>query len=717
MESTKFGRYEIKSEIGRGGMATVYHAWDPRFERDVALKVLPREMLHDPQFRVRFEREAKTIALLEHPAIVPVYDFGEEQGQPFFVMRYMTGGSLADRMKKGPLSLQECARLFERIAPGLDEAHSKGIIHRDLKPGNILFDQYGEPYVSDFGIAKIATSTTNMTGSAIMGTPAYMSPEQAQGEGIDGRSDIYGLGVILFEMLTGRQPYQGDTPMSVVVKHITEAVPNILAVKSDLPPAVETVIEQAMAKDRNDRFQTVKALAQALESVAGGKELSLETSDRTLITPSRGEKPKVPAPQVRTPGPQKAPEYKVPQAAAAPKGGRKKTSLWIGLGVAALFICVGVIGGIYLVTKQLPFLASATSTPRSARQTATSEPVITAAETQAEILPVDTSEPPTPEITATETLPPLPSLGGADLIALLSDNEIWVAGVDGSNQTIITKDGTIKNNISWDPSGKNIYYLSGKCIKYASYPDGTIVEVTCFPGADYLDSFSISPDGTQVAISLNRVLYVVPFDIPAISQARSAQQLIDMKGCFTYGPPNQGPSMETLWSRDGKWLAVNTKVPLNGILAEEIHIYNIYGCPSSSIFAMDSFPASRFTMSKYPAHPDIPSFTWDGQFLFILNSMTRYDFGPLYEYNEDKKKARTIDPLGTGCCYTMGRFSPDGSQLLFAYQNGATGSSQTELYIISYGSIGSGEKYTPLPLTGLFTNPNNHLEAALRPVR
>src|SRR5450759_872561 len=287
MEPMKFGRYEIKAEIGRGGMATVYHAYDPRFEREVALKVLPREMLHDPQFRTRFEREAKTIAMLEHPAIVPVYDFGEEDGQPYFVMRYMTGGSLTDRMKQGPMPLQEVVRLFKRLAPALDEAHAKGIIHRDLKPGNILFDQYGEPYISDFGIAKIAASQANVTGSAILGTPAYMSPEQAQGEGIDGRSDIYGLAVILFELLTGQQPYHGDTPMSVVVKHITDPVPHILDVKPDLPPSIEAVIEKAMAKDREERFPTVKALTKALEMVERGDSLDLGMVDKTLVTSSR----------------------------------------------------------------------------------------------------------------------------------------------------------------------------------------------------------------------------------------------------------------------------------------------------------------------------------------------------------------------------------------------------------------------------------------------
>jgi serine/threonine protein kinase len=154
MNPEKIGRYEIKSELGRGGMATVYKAYDPRFEREVALKVLPREMMHDENFRVRFQREAKTIASLEHAAIVPVYDVGEDDGQPYFVMRCMTGGSLADQIERGPVSLQEAAKIMNRLGPALDEAHAKGVIHRDLKPGNILFDRTGEPYVSDFGIAK-----------------------------------------------------------------------------------------------------------------------------------------------------------------------------------------------------------------------------------------------------------------------------------------------------------------------------------------------------------------------------------------------------------------------------------------------------------------------------------------------------------------------------------------------------------------------------------
>ena len=193
MNPEKIGRYVIKELLGRGGMATVYLAYDELFEREVAIKLLPREMLHDPQFRVRFDREAKTIAMLEHSAIVPVYDFGEDDGQPFFVMRYMSGGSLSDRIKKGPISLQESAKMMERLSHALDDAHSKGIIHRDLKPGNILFDKRGDAYVSDFGIAKLSDSGSTVTGNTIIGTPAYMSPEQAQGETIDSRADIYAL--------------------------------------------------------------------------------------------------------------------------------------------------------------------------------------------------------------------------------------------------------------------------------------------------------------------------------------------------------------------------------------------------------------------------------------------------------------------------------------------------------------------------------------------
>jgi len=268
MESHNIGRYEIKAELGQGGMGTVYRAYDPHFKRDVALKVLPPQFVHHPTFRARFEREAQVIASLEHPAIVPVYDFGEQDEQLYFVMRFMPGGSLAERLNDMPLSLAEATRILTHLAPALDEAHAKGIIHRDLKPANILFDQNDKPYVADFGIAKLAESSTHLTGAAIIGTPAYMSPEQVHGDRVlDGRSDIYALGIILFEMLTARKPYEANTPTKLMMKHILDPVPNILTVKADLPSGCRTVTAKAMAKEPDARFQTARAMVSALQNV------------------------------------------------------------------------------------------------------------------------------------------------------------------------------------------------------------------------------------------------------------------------------------------------------------------------------------------------------------------------------------------------------------------------------------------------------------------
>ncbi len=258
----KVDRYEIQGEIDRGGMATVFKAYDPRFQRTVAVKLLPQQMMHDPEFRERFTREARTIARLEHPAIVPVYDFGEENGQPYLVMRLMLGGSLQHRLDKGPLSVDEAAVILQRLGSALDTAHSKGIIHRDLKPSNVLFDQYGESYLADFGIAHVSSSEANLTASgSLVGTPTYMSPEQVYGDKtLDGRSDIYALGVILFQMLTGHTPYDADTPARVMMKHVMDPVPAISTERPDLPPEMDAIITKAMAKERDERYATASDL-------------------------------------------------------------------------------------------------------------------------------------------------------------------------------------------------------------------------------------------------------------------------------------------------------------------------------------------------------------------------------------------------------------------------------------------------------------------------
>jgi serine/threonine protein kinase len=734
----KFGRYEIKAEIGRGGMATVYHAYDPRFEREVALKVLPREMLHDVQFRVRFEREAKTIAMLEHPAIVPVYDFGEEDGQPYFVMRYMTGGSLSDRMKKGPMTVQEAAHLVAHIASGLDEAHAKHIVHRDLKPGNILFDQFNQPYISDFGIAKLSESQTNVTGSAIIGTPAYMSPEQAQGEGIDGRSDIYALGVILFEMLTGQQPYHGDTPMSVVVKQITDPVPHILDIRPDLPSDIETIIEQAMAKDRNQRFQDVSSLSNALNAVARGERLSLGTSDSTMVASSRTVVATKPASQA-LPGTVIARRPQIPQVVEqvqAPVAPRRKTGLWIGLGagILVLFVAAGI--AIFSLRNKTPFVAASVPTQtQTFIQPSPTETIpipsatqVVAVEPVAVDMPASTD---TPVPSPTDTpVPSLPTIGGADQIAFLSAKDIWLTNVDGTNLRQLTNDTAEKRDLQWAPDGQSLFYVSGKCIQHVTVPDGFVDQISCFNAAETLDAFEISPDGLQVAISINHYLYIVPLDLAALKGATSWGNLMTMKGIiFSYNPNLGGQVLikGVRWSRDGKKIAADVLTPSSGQYLDVIVIYDISGCTTtavcnSAMFYKDTFPASRFTMQGYGIGGGkssiIPSFSWDGESLFLLNSIIRNTFfGYMYSYNASNHHGELLDPMGSQCCYADARWSPDGTYFLFAHQDISQGNqSKTKLYYISYGSLGTGAKYTPLNLSdSILANPVDRPDPVLRP--
>ena len=264
MAIDQFHRYEIKTELASSQMATVYRAYDPLFGRDVALKVLPRQYLHDPTFRASFKREARVIASLEHRAIVPVYDFGEQEQQLYLVMRFMPGGSLADRLKDGPLSVAEAARILTHLAPALDEAHARGIIHRNLKPGHILFDQQDHPYISNFRIAKLARGPQR-GDNAIIGTSDYMSPEQLHGDkALDGRSDIYVLGIILFEMLTGRTPDEDE---------------------AGLPRECRPVIAKAMAKEPHARYPTARALATALQEVVDRQNVSSKQK-RSVALPS-----------------------------------------------------------------------------------------------------------------------------------------------------------------------------------------------------------------------------------------------------------------------------------------------------------------------------------------------------------------------------------------------------------------------------------------------
>ena len=551
----KIGIYQIKSELGRGGMATVYLAYDPRFEREVAVKVLPREMLHDPQFRVRFEREAKTIAKLEHSGIVPVYDVGEEDGQPYFVMRYMTGGTLSDRLAKGPLTIPEAAHIIDRVASALDEAHAKGFIHRDLKPGNILFDRAGEPYISDFGIAKFSASQTNVTGSAIVGTPAYLSPEQAQGDAnIDGRSDIYAVGVILFEMLSGRQPYEADTPMGVVVKQITDPVPHILDLNPNLPPEIEEIIEKAMAKNRDERFSTTREMADALEAVAKRRTL-LRRAGKTIIAAAGATKIQ----PAKTRHRRKA---GCPGACACRTGKRQDQQLYLDhrRGGGSVHSRQRRRRGRFVPDPRQSARSlcrnhsSSRQPPNGGFSTSPTEPPVSPTTGGGVLNPTpETTVKPTD--TLAPTLPPVVIGGGADKVAFLQDDNIWVMNLDGTELTQLTTDGAEKTNLQWLPDGRTILYIMGKAVKTVDAETTTEEILTSFNNAEYLDAFQVSRDGKMVAISMNRELYVLPFDVEtlaAVTKKSELLKIIEDKGCLFY---NDQAIKDVRWSSDGQKIA------------------------------------------------------------------------------------------------------------------------------------------------------------------
>ncbi|CAG0973632.1 serine/threonine-protein kinase PpkA [Anaerolineae bacterium] len=256
----KLGQYEITARLGEGGMATVFRAHQASVRRDVAIKVIESKLARSPEFIQRFEREAMTLASLDHPHILKIYDFGREEELLYLVMELKNGGSLAERLRKGSLELVKAAKFLEQIAPALDHAHAKGIVHRDLKPQNVLLDEGGNGFLTDFGIAKLlSTDSTALTaGGMAMGTPGYMAPEQWYGHQIDARTDLYALGVMVFEMLTGQVPFSGDTPATLMYQHLNEPPRSLRTLRPDLPEALDGVLLKAMAKQPEQRYQSAE---------------------------------------------------------------------------------------------------------------------------------------------------------------------------------------------------------------------------------------------------------------------------------------------------------------------------------------------------------------------------------------------------------------------------------------------------------------------------
>src|SRR6202451_913178 len=284
------GRYERSHLIARGGMAEVYRAHDRLLDRPVALKVLFPELSIDRSFVERFRREAQHAANLSHPNIVPVFDGGEDTGTYFIVMEYIDGRPLSSILKSaGPLSAERTADIGSHVAAALGYAHKHGVIHRDVKPGNVLITDEGQVKVSDFGIARALNTDESLTQTgAVMGTATYFSPEQAEGVGVDARSDIYSLGVVLFEMVAGRPPFLGESPVSVASKHVRDLPPPLRSLRATVPADLEAVIAKAMAKSPDDRYASADDLRTDLLRFRDGRAVLAGDAGTTQVQQAVG---------------------------------------------------------------------------------------------------------------------------------------------------------------------------------------------------------------------------------------------------------------------------------------------------------------------------------------------------------------------------------------------------------------------------------------------
>ncbi len=399
MAKKQLGKYDIIERLGRGGMAEVYRAYQPSLDRYVAIKLLHPFLADDPEFKDRFEREARNVARLRHPNIVQVYDFefDVESESYYMVMELIEGHTLKDRLNSlngQPLPTEEILRITSEAAEALAYAHARGMIHRDVKPANLMLDSDGRVVLTDFGIAKIVTGHQFTASGGMVGTPSYMAPEQGLGEAGDERSDLYSLGVILFQLTTGRLPYDAETPLATILKHVNEPIPSPRQFNPETPAAIERIILKALAKDPEDRFQSADEMLTQLKAVTGPALTEVASASPLPAGPEPG-----------------GDTLRIAHLAGAPAehGGRsvRRFSL-AGLGAVAMVGLVALFGGVTLVTGHVPLLGIALRP--SETPTMMASPVLTATPaTTGTVVAALPGSTPTPTFTATSTLTQTPT--------------------------------------------------------------------------------------------------------------------------------------------------------------------------------------------------------------------------------------------------------------------------------------------------------------------
>lgn len=533
MIGERIGEYELTDIVGEGGMATVYRAYQPSFDRFVALKLLPRDLSDDPKALKRFQQEARTIARLEHRSILPVYAYGEHEGMPYIVTRLLEGGSLQRRLFYQGVELNAAARIVEQVAEALDYAHAQGVIHRDLKPSNVLLDEQGNAYLTDFGIAQMLDAAPVEAGAGVAGTPSYMSPEQCQGKPATPASDIYALGALLYELVTGRPPFEADTPLEIMVKQVKDPVPSVREFDSTLPAALDRVLQRALAKNPAARYASAGALAAAF---------------RTVVNAMTQQEAYSPPPAPRVAGePATLPSAVAPVAPSARAARRPEkrriapglVNVVLGLTIVGTAVAAGVLvlkslqagAADRLPATQFPGApgASLGTETQVVLPTATAglvEPLPTATEAQ----PTATVETPAAESDVTNT-PPIATLAVTPGMAPLPEGpgrlaytrgsggtaEVMVMDDNGQNGRALTSNSTYDGEPDWSPDGNRIAFEServgGQRQIFVMNADGSAVEqVTEGDGAASHPDWS--PDGATIVYELGAgaasEIYAVP---------------------------------------------------------------------------------------------------------------------------------------------------------------------------------------------------------------
>jgi serine/threonine protein kinase/WD40 repeat protein len=570
LSGQSLGRYHLIGPLGQGGMATVYKAFDTRLERDVAIKIIRIDAFPQNQIEhilQRFDREAKALARLSHLHIIKVIDYGEHNGAPFLVMEYLPGGTLKEKLNH-PIPWKDAVQTLLPIAQALEYAHERKIIHRDVKPSNILLTEKGHPMLTDFGIAKILdlADGQTLTGTGVgIGTPEYMSPEQGMGREVDARSDVYSLGIVFYEMITGKRPYTADTPMAVVLKHLTDPLPHPGEIIRDLPESVAKVILKALAKHSEDRYESMGAFIAALERLLDGNnqaELSTLTQPDPFVTINYPIEPQNTVVEELSPTiagytPEKSPGQQ-----------RSQQMMLAGL---ALLIVVGIIvvagwimGGMpaalatFEPTTETYNVALSTSTPAAQAEIQSATP------TQTRVLP-----------RATATLSPT---------AIPTSNPFLSTPPQGARLRV---GKGIIYRLCFSPQGNLLAVSTGSGVYLYRYPGMEIAEII----PDVSSSIAFSQDGSQLLIGENlwdvdpakrvkqlkndsRVeLYASTFidNVPyVIDSSKPTDRVIDFWNVLS-GEKTGSVFRENTWnyspifSSDGKYLAINTARIIDGI--------------------------------------------------------------------------------------------------------------------------------------------------------